>query len=140
MRNAFSRYIRGLAKAVAIGAAGGAASGFLIGVLGGGAALLLTADDVALAANAAGAFLGMCVGAVVGACVVPLAYVLLLYRTGFRIAVVPAAIGTVGGGVLSYVIDPEQVFAFGIGGFAAAMAFTWFLDRRRSGTPMGDTK
>src|SRR5687768_3434668 len=115
MPKPLSQHLSNLARAVAIGSAGGALSGFAIGVIGGA----LSPDRGEAGGLVVGllqlACLGAYYGTFVGALAVPAAYPILLHRTGFAIAAIPAFIGTVGGGSLGLIVDPDSVVLVGLG-------------------------
>lgn len=127
MNRSPSEHVTRIVAAVVVGAGGGFVCGFVIGAVGGMMTTPTGHDGELVAQMAQLAVWGAWFGAVTGAIVVPMAYVLLLHRTGFSVAVVPAFIGTLGGGMLAMVMAPSYVIAFGVVGFFASLYITWWL-------------
>ena len=70
-------------------------------------------------------------GACVGAIITPLAYFPLVRKIGFRRAWYPAAIGTLIGGFVGFVLFPPVIFLTGVFGFFAALC--WAYEKPREG-------
>jgi hypothetical protein len=106
-----------------IGASGGAICGSLILSFGyligrGGDTPAEPFGTLSLAA----VLLGAVYGGFFGAFVVPIAYVLVLKKTGFQRPLIPAFVGTLVGGFLGAIAGPPLAVLTGIIGFSIALA------------------
>jgi hypothetical protein len=120
----------------AVKAIGGVFLSLLLGTIGGGlcgAAILSFGDLIGRSGDTGSEYvgywtvdtlwLGMLYGATFGLLVGPIAYAVVVRRIGFQKAILPAFVGTIGGGFVGAIAGPPLAAITGILGFFAALAW-----------------
>ena len=120
----FLRHVRGVLLSIMIGFAGGFFCGAVIFSLCCLAGRSQTGGKEylgywSLSAALVGAMYGAPLGLVLG----PIGYATIVRKTGFRTAILPAAIGTIAGGFAGSLLIPGLGVLTGIAGFCAGLVF-----------------
>ena len=77
--------------------------------------------------------LALIYGAPVGVLMMLIAYATHLHKTGFRASIIPATLGTIGGGLIGALAAPPLAVITGCAGFFLALQYVLVKQRKATG-------